>query len=64
MQTQREIVGGDERSSRSRKNPHTLFAVLKAPAQLASGYIVRAQHSGGSWGYTAGTQGDTAVSGW
>src|SRR5262245_39992067 len=37
---------------------------LRGPAQLAVSFIVRAQHPGGSWGYTPGTLGDTSVSGW
>jgi hypothetical protein len=39
-------------------------ARLRGPAQLAISFIVRAQHPGGSWGYTPGTLGDTSVSGW
>jgi hypothetical protein len=36
---------------------------LRPRAQLAVNYIVRAQHQSGSWGYSAGTQGDLSVSG-
>ncbi|MGL6073372.1 MAG: hypothetical protein ACRC8S_04315 [Fimbriiglobus sp.] len=37
---------------------------LVAPAQKAVNYIVSAQGSNGSWGYTAGTNGDTSIVGW
>lgn len=36
---------------------------LRGPAQKAVNFIARAQHEGGSWGYSAGTKGDTSVSG-
>lgn len=35
-----------------------------ASAQAAVRFIVNAQHSGGSWGYSPGTEGDTSVTGW
>jgi RNA polymerase sigma factor (sigma-70 family) len=34
---------------------------LKAPAQKALDYIVKAQHSAGGWRYSPGTPGDTSV---
>jgi RNA polymerase sigma factor (sigma-70 family) len=34
---------------------------LKAPAQKALDYIVKAQHSAGGWRYTPGSPGDTSV---
>ncbi len=37
---------------------------LRAPAQLAIDFIVRAQHSQGGWRYTPGEAGDTSVVGW
>jgi hypothetical protein len=37
---------------------------LRIPAQAATNYIVRAQHENGSWGYSAGSKGDTSVCGW
>ncbi|HEV3143278.1 MAG TPA: hypothetical protein VGZ47_05265 [Gemmataceae bacterium] len=37
---------------------------LKLSAQAAVDYIVRAQDTGGSWGYSKNTKGDTSVSGW
>jgi hypothetical protein len=37
---------------------------LQGPAQSAVNFIVKAQDAGGSWGYTAGTKGDTSVVGW
>ena len=38
---------------------------LKAQAQAAATFIVKAQDpESGSWGYSAGTKGDTSVSGW
>ncbi|MBV9126385.1 MAG: terpene cyclase/mutase family protein, partial [Planctomycetes bacterium] len=37
---------------------------LRVPAQAAVNYIIQAQDSGGSWGYSAGQAGDTSVSGW
>jgi hypothetical protein len=37
---------------------------LKLSAQAAVDYIVKAQDSGGSWGYAKNTKGDTSVSGW
>jgi hypothetical protein len=37
---------------------------LKAPAQYAINYILRAQSANGSWGYAAGDLGDTSVTGW
>jgi hypothetical protein len=37
---------------------------LKAPAQLATNYIIKAQHSAGGWRYSPGTAGDTSVTGW
>ncbi len=42
----------------------TQDGLLKAPAQAAVNFIVKAQDAGGSWGYSAGTKGDTSVSGW
>jgi hypothetical protein len=41
----------------------TRAPALRGPAQAAIDYIVRAQHETGSWGYSAGTKGDTSVSG-
>lgn len=39
--------------------------LLKAQAQAAVNFIVKAQDAeSGSWGYSAGTKGDTSVSGW
>lgn len=37
---------------------------LRAPAQLAVDFIVRAQHSEGGWRYVPGERGDTSVVGW
>ncbi len=37
---------------------------VKKKAAEAVGYIVRAQSKDGSWGYTAGTDGDTSIVGW
>lgn len=37
---------------------------LKAQAQAAVNYIVKAQDTSGSWGYSAGSKGDTSISGW
>jgi hypothetical protein len=37
---------------------------LLEPAQAAVNFIIGAQHNGGSWGYSAGSKGDTSVSGW
>jgi hypothetical protein len=37
---------------------------LRAPAQIAVSYIVRGQAKNGSWGYAAGTDGDTSILGW
>src|SRR5437764_216704 len=37
---------------------------LKEPAQAAINFIQRAQGSNGSWGYQAGTTGDTSIVGW
>jgi hypothetical protein len=37
---------------------------LKSSAQAAVNFIVGAQYSDGSWGYTAGTKGDLSVTGW
>ncbi len=37
---------------------------LRAPAQLAIDFIVRAQHSGGGWRYRPGEPGDTSIVGW
>jgi hypothetical protein len=37
---------------------------LKAKAKRAVDYIVKAQGKNGSWGYTAGTEGDTSIVGW
>ena len=37
---------------------------LRAPAQLAIDFIVRAQHRGGGWRYEPGEAGDTSVVGW
>ena len=34
---------------------------LRGRAQAAVNFIVRAQHAGGSWGYSPGTEGDIAV---
>ncbi len=34
------------------------------PAQAAVQYIVEAQHSGGSWGYSPRTKGDTSITAW
>jgi len=34
------------------------------PAQAAVNYIVEAQHSEGSWGYSPGAKGDTSITGW
>jgi hypothetical protein len=39
-------------------------AALKAPAQAAVNYVVKAQGANGSWGYQAGTTGDTSITGW
>lgn len=33
-------------------------------AQAAVEFIIKAQHSEGSWGYSPGTQGDTSITGW
>jgi hypothetical protein len=38
--------------------------ILKVPAQNAVNYIVRAQSSNGSWGYSAPNKGDLSVTGW
>jgi len=37
---------------------------LKASAQMAIGYIERAQHDGGGWRYAPRQAGDTSVTGW
>jgi hypothetical protein len=37
---------------------------LVEPIQATRRYIVKAQHSGGSWGYNAGYPGDTTLTGW
>src|SRR5262245_40953557 len=37
---------------------------LKGPAQLATNYIIKAQHSAGGWRYGPGQAGDTSVTGW
>jgi hypothetical protein len=37
---------------------------LRSSAQAAVDYIVKAQYSDGSWGYSAGTKGDLSVTGW
>jgi hypothetical protein len=37
---------------------------LRPYAQAAVNYIVKAQYSDGSWGYSSGSKGDTSVSGW
>ncbi|QEL16880.1 prenyltransferase/squalene oxidase repeat-containing protein [Limnoglobus roseus] len=37
---------------------------LLGPARKAIEYIVKAQAGNGSWGYTAGTAGDTSIVGW
>jgi hypothetical protein len=37
---------------------------LLAPAQAAVNYIQRGQGKNGSWGYAAGTEGDTSICGW
>jgi Squalene-hopene cyclase C-terminal domain len=43
----------------------TSDGLLKAQAQAAVNFIVKAQDAeSGSWGYSAGTKGDTSVSGW
>jgi len=42
----------------------TADPTLKAPAQLAVNYIVKAQHSAGGWRYSPGTPGDLSVTGW
>jgi hypothetical protein len=39
-------------------------ALLLAPCQAAINYIQRAQGANGSWGYQAGTTGDTSIVGW
>jgi hypothetical protein len=38
--------------------------LLKYPAQAAIDYIQRIQAANGSWGYVAGTAGDTSIVGW
>jgi len=37
---------------------------LRAPAQLAVDFIIRAQHSEGGWRYRPGDRGDTSIVGW
>jgi hypothetical protein len=37
---------------------------LKAPAQLALNYLLRAQHTAGGWRYSPGQAGDTSVTAW
>jgi hypothetical protein len=37
---------------------------LRNPATKAVNYILRAQATNGSWGYKAGTEGDTSILGW
>ncbi len=37
---------------------------LRDPVEACRKYIVSAQHSGGSWGYNAGSRGDLTVTGW
>jgi hypothetical protein len=37
---------------------------LKIRAQAAVNYLVQSQFTDGSWGYSAGTKGDSSVSGW
>jgi hypothetical protein len=37
---------------------------LKGPAELAVGYVQRAQAPDGSWGYQAANPGDTSIVGW
>jgi hypothetical protein len=37
---------------------------LREPVEACRKYIVAAQHSGGSWGYNAGSRGDLTVTGW
>ncbi len=37
---------------------------LKKEAKKAADFIVRAQSTNGSWGYTAGSDGDTSIVGW
>src|SRR5204863_9750423 len=37
---------------------------LKASAQMALDYVVRAQHDGGGWRYAPKQAGDTSVTGW
>jgi hypothetical protein len=39
-------------------------SLLLAPAQAAINYIQQAQGPNGSWGYSAGTAGDTSIVGW
>lgn len=38
--------------------------LLLAPAKAAVAYILRGQGPDGSWGYSAGTKGDTSILGW
>jgi RNA polymerase sigma factor (sigma-70 family) len=40
---------------------HTSDPALKAPAQKALDFIVKAQHNGGGWRYAPGQPGDTSV---
>jgi squalene cyclase len=42
----------------------TADKTLLAPARAAVAYIVRGQAADGSWGYSAGTKGDTSILGW
>jgi hypothetical protein len=42
----------------------TRDAALKKVATAATDFIIQAQAGDGSWGYTAGTNGDTSIVGW
>ena len=42
----------------------TKDSTLRLSAQAAVNYIVRAQFTDGSWGYSTGSKGDTSVAGW
>ncbi len=39
-------------------------SLLLGPARAAIAYIIKAQASNGSWGYSAGNAGDTSIVGW
>ncbi len=39
-------------------------SLLQKPAQAAVNYIIRAQGTNGSWGYSFGSTGDTSIVGW